>query len=183
MKQQTGRILVLYDSTTGNTRAMAELVAEGAAKDGHMNVRLKSVDQASKEDIVWCQGIAVGSPTHMGIVSWKMKKFWDDLGDALWGKVDGRIGCAFSSSGGWGGGNEIACLSIMTMLMNFGFLTFGLPDYVGKELTLHYGAVVAGAPRTDEEKESCRRLGQRLAKWVARTHWSEESQEGESKKK
>lgn len=159
-------ILVLFDSETGNTRKMAALVAEGASRDGEVEVRLKSVDEATREDILWCDGIAVGSPTNMGILSWKMKKFWDDLGSDLWGKIDGRIGCAFSSSGGWGGGNEIACLSILTVLINYGFLVFGLPDYVGKNLTLHYGAVIAGEPRTLSERESCLRLGKRLVEWV-----------------
>lgn len=162
-------ILILYCTETGNTRAMAKLVAEGAASVQGTSVRVRSVDEAAKEDVVWCHGIAVGSPTQMGIVSWKMKRFWDETARDLWGNVDGRIGCAFSSSGGWGGGNEIACMSILAMLMNFGFLVFGLPDYVSDKLTLHYGAVVAGEPRTDAEKESCRRLGHRLPEWSSRS--------------
>ena len=161
-----GNILVLYDSATGNTRKMASLVAEGAELVEGSEVRVKSVEEARKDDILWCDGIAVGSPTNMGVLSWKMKKFWDDLGDDLWGKIDGKLGCAFSSSGGWGGGSELACLSILTVLMNFGFLVFGLPDYVGDRYTLHYGAVVAGEPRQMEEMEACRRLGKRLAEWV-----------------
>jgi len=87
------------------------------------------------------------------------------MGD-LWGTIDGKIGCAFSSSGGWGGGNEVACLSVLYMLINYGFLVFGLTDYVGKKFTLHYGAVVAGEPRTEEEREACMRLGERLAQYV-----------------
>lgn len=161
-------VLVLYDSRSGNTRKMAELVASGASEVPKVRVRLRSVDEADADDIRWCDGIAVGSPTHMGIVSWKMKKFWDDLGDELWGRIDGKIGCAFSSSGGWGGGNEIACLSILAILVNYGFLVFGLPDYVGKQLTLHYGSVVAGEPRKADEVESCRLLGKRLGQWVLR---------------
>ena len=159
-------ILVLYDSVTGNTKAMAALVAEGAARSVDVEVRLRSVDEATTADILWCDGIALGSPTHLGVMSWKMKKFLDDLEEPLWGKIDGRVGCAFSSSGGWGGGNEIACLSLLIALINYGFLVFGLPDYVGKQLTLHYGAVLAGEPRKTEEREACTRLGERLVKWV-----------------
>jgi NAD(P)H dehydrogenase (quinone) len=160
-------ILVLYDSATGNTKRMAELVSDGASRVRDTEVRLRSVAEATKADLTWCHGIAVGSPTNMGVLSWKMKKFWDDLGDELWGKIDGKIGCAFSSSGGWGGGSELTCASILTILINFGFLVFGLPDYVGHRLTLHYGAVVAGKPLSNEEEEGCRRLGERLAQWVA----------------
>ncbi|RMH05497.1 MAG: flavodoxin family protein [Aquificota bacterium] len=162
-----GRVLVLYDSLTGNTEKMAKLVAEGAKRVEGIEVRLKKVDEATKEDVLWADGLAVGSPTNMGVLSWKLKGFFDEeLGD-LWGKIDGKIACAFSSSGGWGGGNEIACLSILTVLMNFGFLVFGLTDYVGKKFTLHYGAVVAGEPRSQEEREACIRLGERLAQYVA----------------
>jgi NAD(P)H dehydrogenase (quinone) len=32
--------------------------------------------------------------------------------------------------------------------------------------TLHYGAVCAGRPRDEADREACRRLGRRLAEWV-----------------
>ena len=161
-----GKVLVLVDSPSGNTLAMAKLVAAGAESVPGTEVRLKTVDQATKDDVVWCDGIAVGSPTHMGLPSWKMKRFWDELVDPLWGKIDGKIGCAFSSSGGWGGGSELTCQSILSMLVNYGFLVFGVPDYVARRFTLHYGAVVAGEPRTEAEHLACRRLGERLATWI-----------------
>lgn len=53
------------------------------------------------------------------------------------------------------------------VLMNFGFLVFGVTDYAGKMTTCHYGAVAAREPRDDEVKESCRLLGRRLAEWAA----------------
>ncbi len=163
----TAKILVLYDSFSGNTAKMAQLVAEGARRIPGTEVRLRSVDEASAEDIVWCDGIAVGSPTNMGILSWKMKRFWDETMMPHWMKIDGRISCAFSSAGGWGGGMELACQSILTVLMNFGFLTFGVTDYAAKMHTLHYGAVAAKEPRGEEAQAACRLLGQRLAEWTA----------------
>ncbi|HVC96831.1 MAG TPA: flavodoxin family protein [Pirellulales bacterium] len=161
------KILVLYDSKSGNTAKMAHLVAEGAASIVDVEVRLIHVDEASADDVVWCDGLAVGSPTNMGLISWKMKRFWDEAMFDQWMKVDGKIACAFSSSGGWGGGTELACQSILTVLMNFGFLVFGVTDYVGKLTTLHYGAISAREPRCDESQAACRKLGQRLAEWTA----------------
>lgn len=161
-----GNVLILYDSKSGNTRKMAEYVKEGAVKNSMMDVRFKSIDEAAKDDIIWCHGIAVGSPTNMGSISWKMKKFWDDLGPELWGKIDGKIGCAFSSSGGWGGGAELTCQTIMTVLINYGFLVFGVPDYVADKFTLHYGSVVAGEPIKQKEIDSCLLLGEKLSNWV-----------------
>ena len=61
----------------------------------------------------------------------------------------------------------MACQSLLTLLINFGFLVFGVTDYVGKLTTLHYGAVVAREPREEDTQESCRKLGKRLAEWVA----------------
>jgi len=167
MNDRSSRILVLYDSKTGNVAKMAKLVAEGAESIPATEVRMRSVDDARAEDVIWCDGLAVGSPTNMGILSWKMKRFWDETMRDQWMQVDGRIGCAFTSAGGWGGGMELACQSILSVLMNFGFLVFGVTDYSGKLKTLHYGAVVAREPRDPDDEAACRLLGQRLAEWTA----------------
>lgn len=34
---------------------------------------------------------------------------------------------------------ELACQSILTVLMNFGFLVFGVTDYVSRDMTLTTG--------------------------------------------
>jgi NAD(P)H dehydrogenase (quinone) len=58
-------------------------------------------------------------------------------------------------------------MSILIMMMNVGMLTFGVTDYTGERFTLHYGAVTAGRPLEDKEFKAARRLGKRLAQWVA----------------
>lgn len=130
-------------------------------------MRIRSLDEAAADDVLWCDGLAVGSPTNMGILSWRMKRFWDETMGPHWMAVDGKIACAFSSAGGWGGGMELACQSLLTVLMNFGFLVFGVTDYAGKKMTLLYGAVAAKEPREEETQEACRILGRRLAEWTA----------------
>ncbi len=132
-----------------------------------MAVRSRNINEALASDVMWADGVALGSPTNLGVMSWKMKKWWDDRSEDLWPQVDGKIGCTFSSAGGYGGGAEMTCLSLTNLLMNFGFLVFGTTDYVARRFTLHYGATVAKAPRAEEEAEACRRLGMRLAEWVA----------------
>ena len=161
------RILILFDSNTGNVAQMAQLVGEGARRIPETEVRVLSVDEAKADDVLWCDGLAVGSPTNMGLLSWKMKRFWDETMMPHWMDVDGKIACAFSSAGGWGGGMELACQSLLTVLMNFGFLVFGVTDYATKMRTLHYGAVVAKEPRSEDDTAACRLLGQRLAEWTA----------------
>jgi NAD(P)H dehydrogenase (quinone) len=166
------KILVLYDSQTGNVEQMAKLVADGAREIQGAEVRLRKIEgegelKAQPEDVLWADGVAVGSPTNMGVLSWRMKKFWDDEMAPHWMKIDGKIGCAFSSAGGWGGGMELACQSLLTVLMNFGFLVFGVTDYVSRDMTLHYGAVSAKAPSDEQCQAACRCLGRRLAEWTA----------------
>lgn len=161
------RILVLYHSKSGRTKTMANLVAKGAERIEGTHIRLKNIDEVGIEDIIWCDALAVGTPTNLGTVSWRMKKFWDEISEDLWGKIDGKIACAFSSSGSYGGGNEIACLNMPTILINYGFLVFGVTDYSGSHFSPHYGAVCAGDPREEKEQEACLLLGQRLAEWTA----------------
>ena len=166
------KILVLFDSSTGNVEQMARLVAEGAGEIADTEVRVRKVEgegeaRASAQDVLWADGIAVGSPTNMGMLSWKMKRFWDEEMGRHWMQIDGKIGCAFSSAGGWGGGMELACQSILTVLMNFGLLVFGVTDYASRDMTAHYGAVTAKAPGDDAGRAACRLLGRRLAEWTA----------------
>lgn len=60
----------------------------------------------------------------------------------------------------------MTCLALQIVLMNYGLLVFGIPDYVAPGQTLHYGAVCADKPRNAGEREACRRLDRRLSEWV-----------------
>ncbi len=52
-----GKVLVLYDSASGNTAKMAGLVAEGAACITGVDVRLRKVSEATAADVLWCDGL------------------------------------------------------------------------------------------------------------------------------
>ncbi|HPP16174.1 MAG TPA: NAD(P)H-dependent oxidoreductase [Dictyoglomaceae bacterium] len=159
------KVLVLYDSVTGNTKQMAYEVAEGVKMVAGIEVVIKHVDEAKPEDLLECDGIIVGSPTYCGTLTWKLKKFFDESIDVAWGKVKGKIGAAFSTSGGLGGGNEATLYSILTILLNYGYLVFGLPDYSAPGVTAHYGTVSVGAPK-EAEKKAARLLGIHMGEYV-----------------
>ena len=74
-----GNILVLYHTNTGNTKKMAKIVSDGALSVSGMEVRLLNCDEASADDLSWCDGIAMGSPTNLGSMAWKMKQWWDTV--------------------------------------------------------------------------------------------------------
>jgi NAD(P)H dehydrogenase (quinone) len=154
------RILVAYDSHTGNTETMAKAVAEGASLAG-AEVSLKKVIDVTAEDFLKNDGFAFGTPTHCGVMSTRMNELFTKIAMPAWGKMKDKVGVAFSSSGGLGGGNELACLSIILMMLNYGMIVFGIPDYVAPGVTLRYGAVSVGKPGKEELK-ACRLLGERL---------------------
>jgi len=162
-----GKVLVLYHSLTGNTEYMAGLVTAGAEEVPGIDVKCLSLQEAGPDDLLWCDGIALGAPCHMGVVPWQVVQWWTKAIGKAWQHIDGKIGCGFSSAGGWGGGSEMTVQCLLKILMNFGVLVFGATDYTGNQTTLHYGAVAINKPKTEGEKEACRRLGRRLAEWVA----------------
>ncbi|MFW6309226.1 MAG: flavodoxin family protein [bacterium] len=159
------RVTVIYDTRSGNTAKMAEAVKKGIDESESVKGVVKKVEEATSEDLLNSEGVVVGTPTHCGLLSWKLKRFFDENTGEAWNKVEGKIAAAFSTSGGLGGGNELAVLSVLNVLMNYGFLVFGLPDYASEDVTAHYGAVAIKEPNGDE-LEACRMLGAQMAEYV-----------------
>lgn len=149
------KILVMYYSRGGNTRKMAELVGEGAQKEG-LEVTLKDVKDISAEELLKYDGIIIGTPTYYGGMAAEIKKVLDDS-VKFHGKLDGKIGAAFSSSANIGGGNETAILDILNAMLIHGMIIQGDPQ--GD----HYGAVSIKMPDERASKQ-CLRMGSRLAK-------------------
>lgn len=70
-------ILVIYHSQTGHTKIMAEAVARGAGAIKNVRVELKKAAEAGLEDLVSCDGLAIGSPENFGYMSGMIKDFFD----------------------------------------------------------------------------------------------------------
>ena len=154
------KTLIVYDSVTGNVKAMAQAVAEGARSAGAL-VTLKRVEEVEVDEIPSYDAFAFGSPTHCGTMTAKMNEFFNQKMIEHWDKLKYKVAVAFTSSGGLGGGNEMTLLSLISVIINFGLMTFGVPDYVSPGITLHYGAVAIGEP--DEScLKACELLGRRL---------------------
>ncbi len=71
------RILVIYHSQSGNTQKLAEAVAAGAASVEDTKVVLKQAKDATIEDLILCDGIAIGSPEYFGYMAGMIKDFFD----------------------------------------------------------------------------------------------------------
>nr|MDO8132694.1 NAD(P)H-dependent oxidoreductase [Candidatus Njordarchaeum guaymaensis] len=154
------RILVVYDSQTGNTEKMAQAVGEGIGKVTGVDSEIKKVDRTSLDDLVGADGIVMGSPTYYGQMSAKLKALIDSS-EKIHGKLEGKVGAAFTSSGGTATGAETTLLSILQTMLVHGMIVQGRPD------DKHYGAAAVETPRAGELK-FCIELGSRVAKLVLR---------------
>jgi len=125
------KICVIYDSYNHHTEKMAESLAKGAESVQGAEVRLKTAEQASEEDVTWAEGIALGSATHMGSMGWRMKKLIDSTFSSLWmkGALIGKVGAVFNTGGSGGaGGAELVLLSMLTNLAENGMTLITHPN-------------------------------------------------------
>jgi len=125
------KILIVYATDTGNTKKMAEAIAEGAQGEG-AQVDIRSAEEVTKEEVVACNALIVGSPVHMGSPDWRVKKFIDTICSRLWMKdaLVGKVGGVFVCGGGFGsagGGCEITLLALLNNLAELGMIMIPLP--------------------------------------------------------
>ncbi|MCJ7506509.1 NAD(P)H-dependent oxidoreductase [Candidatus Bathyarchaeota archaeon] len=153
------RIIVVYDSKSGNTESMAQAVAKGSRGVPKAEVTLKKVDQTSLEDLLNADAIIIGSPTYYGLMSAKIKDLLDRSVE-IHGRLEGKVGAAFTSSGGTASGAETTLLSIIEALLIHGMIVRGRHD--GK----HYGAAAVGKPG-EKDLTICEELGKRTAELAA----------------
>jgi NAD(P)H dehydrogenase (quinone) len=154
------RVLVTYYSKTGNTERMARAIAEGAKEVKGVTATLKRVEETSLEDLVESDVIIVGSPTYYGLMAASVKRLLDES-VKIHGKLEGKVGGAFTSSGGSATGAETTIMSILQALLVHGMIIQG--DAEDK----HYGVACVGKP-DEEDLELCRRMGRRLAELASR---------------
>ena len=186
-------ILVLYYSRNGNVAKMAQLIARGIEQIDGVSARLRTVPAVSPvctaveddipsegppyvslDDLLQCQGLALGSPTRFGNMAAPLKYFLDTTG-TFWlsGKLSGKPAAVFTSTGTLHGGQESTLLSMMLPLLHHGMLIVGIPYSEADLVTTTSGGTPYGAshlagpdndrPISDEEKRLCLALGKRLA--------------------
>jgi len=186
-----GYILILYYSHNGNTKKMAEKIADGVEMSG-LEARVRTVPpisnvcESSQSDIpdkghLYCTqedlreslGLILGSPTRFGNMAAPLKYFLDMTGD-IWlnGDLIGKPAGVFTSTGSLHGGQETTLLTMMLPLMHQGMILAGLPY---SEQALHntqrggtpYGASCQTGKdfndMTNDESDLCVALGKRIS--------------------
>lgn len=151
------KILITYYSRSGNTKKLAESVAEGAQTAEGVVVTVKPVEQVSNDELVAMDGIIVGSPVYYGSMAAPVVDLFS-RSVAIRKKMEGKLGAAFATSGHHTGGKETTILGILQAMLISGMVVVGDPLSSGG----HYGVGCVGSP--DEEAiTSARALGHRVA--------------------
>ena len=146
--------LVLYYSRSGNTKTMAKTIADAMEKAG-VPTKCKSVTETKVDELVAADAIVVGSPTYYGRPAAAVSTLFDES-VSRHGKLDGKIGAAFSSSANIGGGNETTICEIIHTMLIHGMIIQGDPQ--GD----HYGPVSISKP-DERVLAQCARRGHRIA--------------------
>lgn len=141
-------ILVLYYSSGGSVKALANYIAKGINSVPNISARLRTVPQVSTfseavpqstipdnhhpyvrlEDLTECKALALGSPVRFGLMSAHVKYFLDGTATQwITGDLVGKPACVFTASGSMHGGQEVCLLSMMVPLLHHGMLVVGLP--------------------------------------------------------
>ena len=192
----TPYILILYYSKTGAVAQLANYIARGVESVHVIEARLRTVPAVSTvceatapavpdegaiyatlDDLKYCSGLALGSPTRFGNMAAPLKYFWDST-SGIWleGGLINKPAAVFTSSSSWHGGQESTLLSMMIPLLHHGMYIMGIP-YSEQALAMTqtggtpYGAShVAGPDNSlsinEDEKSLAMALGTRLARFV-----------------
>jgi NAD(P)H dehydrogenase (quinone) len=140
------KLLVLFYSRHGATEALAKAIAQGIEAEAceaivrrvpdvtnGLDTRRESIPDdgylyVTKKDLIDCDALALGSPTHFGNMASALKYFIDSLTD-VWvkGSLVDKPACVFTSSSSMHGGQESTLLSMMLPLLHHGMCILGLP--------------------------------------------------------
>lgn len=171
--QNQTNITIFYYSRMGHTKTMAEAVAKGAMEVDSVNVKVISVKEAKRADIIEADAIIVGSPVYNANVAPSVQKFinnWPFNGSPL----KDKIGAAFVTAGGISAGEELVQMNILQSMLIYGMIVVGGPSWQG---AFGASAVTDEAPFISDGKESqvdsifldkARALGKRVAEIAVR---------------
>jgi len=149
------KILIMYDSMTGNTEKLANAVAEGAKRVDGITVEVQKADSVNMKDAMAADGYAFGSPTHFSMMSGPTLSLLTRL-YSIRDKMAGKPMAVFTTGAG---GQVDALASIERTIGVFN------PIFVKPGVTVEGGT-------SETDKLQAMKLGERLAKAVIEQHRS-----------
>lgn len=142
------KALIVYASRTGETRQIADLIAEGIRFSGHEAEVVESKAIKSEADLEGYDAYAFGSSTYHGEMLQAMKTF---LFIAEKANLEGRVGGAFGSFG-WSGEANDRIFDTMKHILKM--------DMVGDTLRLKSSSLEGGLQMAqDYGRQIAKKLG------------------------
>lgn len=142
------QILIVYHSMGGNTEAAAEAVARGVESVKNTEFVMKEALEADADDLISCDGIAIGTPDYFSYMAGGLKDFFDRTFYPTQGEVTDKPCIIFVTHGG--GGRAVD--SVQKIASSFKFkevtepvLVKGSPDTSAKEELAAAGKALAEA--------------------------------------
>ncbi|MCF6194673.1 MAG: NAD(P)H:quinone oxidoreductase [Kangiellaceae bacterium] len=186
------KILVLYYSSSGSTKKLAQLIARGIEEQGceallrtvpRISTNIEATEPeipeqgdcyATTQELADCDALAFGSPTRFGNMAAPLKYFIDQT-SSIWmsGKLSGKPVTFFSSSSSLHGGQESTLLTMMIPFLHHGMIISGIP-YSETQLVhtetggtpygvTHWSGKNSDKTISDAEKELAIAQGKRIA--------------------
>ncbi len=143
-----GKVLIVFHSQSGNTKAAAEAVAQGAKDVNGTEVVVKEGLQATTEDLLSCDAIAVGTPDYFSYMAGGLKDFFDRTYYPTQGIVTDKPCVIFVTHGG--GGRAVdsmksICGSFKFKLISEPVLVKNAPDAEARAALMSLGKLLAEA--------------------------------------
>ena len=152
------KISIIYHSESGNTAKVADVIAAVIRNAGEIEVKCMSISDIDVDFAKASSAVIFGTPTYLASFSWQMKKFIDTELKAL--NVEGKLCGVFATANYFGGGAEVAELTLIGQLLVRGVMIYSAGASKGAPYT-HLGAV-AIREGSDFEKERAGLFGERF---------------------
>ena len=150
------QVLILYFSKSGNTKKLAENIANGVTASGAEAV-VRTTAEVTKDDFLNAAGVIAGSPVYFGVMAGELKKIFDEF-VATRRQMENKVGAAFATGNHHTGGKETTMFSIIQCMMIYGMIIVGDP----MDASGHYGAACTGMPDKTAGDDGFK-LGKRVA--------------------
>lgn len=145
-------LLIFAGHAGGRTHVMVEAVKRGVAEAGEeVELRALPALEAGIEDLLWANGLLIGTPEHFGYMAGAIKDFFDRTFYPAQSRAEGLPYAIFVSAGNDGTG---AVSSIERIALGYRFRKCAEP------------LIIKGDP-SDQDLQRCAELGQTLAAGLA----------------
>ena len=88
------KVIITYESKYGNTKLVAETIAEGMREVPGVETVLSELSEVELDKLIDYDAILIGSPNHMGSATRSIRKFIDKIGKL---NLEGKLTAVFDT--------------------------------------------------------------------------------------